>query len=149
MRQEAPSTTGTIAPEAWRALDEAARRDGLPLDQWLRAQLMGPAAGVTPPGLESLNNLAELRRRIEELAGQIGRIEAATPAEPMAIEPQPVARPPVEMPAPREAVAVAATSSNDRLAAAMREIDHRLAALQLSRRRAATPEAAPSPAAIE
>lgn len=149
MRQEAPSTTGTIAPEAWRALDEAARRDGLPLDQWLRAQLMGPAAGITPPGLQSLNNLAELRRRIEELAGQIGRIEAATPAEPMAIEPQPVARQPVEMPAPREAVAAAAMSSNDRLAAAMREIDHRLAALQLSRRRAATPEAAPSPAAIE
>ncbi|UOK71620.1 hypothetical protein [Ancylobacter polymorphus] len=144
MRQEAPSTTGTIAPEAWRALDEAARRDGLPLDQWLRAQLMGPAAGVTPPGLESLNNLAELRRRIEELAGQIGRIEAAAPAQPMAIEPQPV-----EIPAPREAVAAAAMSSNDRLAAAMREIDHRLAALQLSRRRAATPEAAPSPAAIE
>lgn len=154
MRQEAPSTTGTIAPEAWRALDEAARRDGLPLDQWLRAQLMGPAASVTPPGLESLNNLAELRRRIEELAGQIGRIEAATPAEPVAIEPQPIAlqpveMQPVEMPAPREAVAAAATSSNDRLAAAMREIDHRLAALQLSRRRAATPEAAPSPAAIE
>lgn len=149
MRQEAPSTTGTIAPEAWRALDEAARRDGLPLDQWLRAQLMGPAAGITPPGLQSLNNLAELRRRIEELAGQIGRIEAATPAEPMAIEPQPVARQPVEMPAPREAVAAAAMSSNDRLAAAMREIDHRLAALQLSHRRGATPEAAPSPAAIE
>ncbi|MFD1475743.1 hypothetical protein [Ancylobacter polymorphus] len=149
MRQEAPSTTGTIAPEAWRALDEAARRDGLPLDQWLRAQLMGPAAGVTPPGLESLNNLAELRRRIEELAGQIGRIEAATPAERAAVAPQPVEMPPVEMPAPPEAVAAAAMSSNDRLAAAMREIDHRLAALQLSRRRAATPEAAPSPAAIE
>ena len=154
MRQEAPSTTGTIAPEAWRALDEAARRDGLPLDQWLRAQLMGPAAGVTPPGLESLNNLAELRRRIEELAGQIGRIEAAAPAERAPIEPPPIAMQPVEkqvddMPAPQEAVAAAATSSNDRLAAAMREIDHRLAALQLSRRRAATPEAAPSPAAIE
>jgi localization factor PodJL len=154
VRQEAPSTTGTIAPEAWRALDEAARRDGLPLDQWLRAQLMGPAAGVTPPGLESLNNLAELRRRIEELAGQIGRIEAAPPAERAAVAPQPselqpVEIQPVEMPTPREAVAAAAMSSNDRLAAAMREIDHRLAALQLSRRRAATPEAAPSPAAIE
>ncbi|WP_371348793.1 hypothetical protein [Ancylobacter sp. IITR112] len=163
MRQEAPSTTGKIAPEAWRALDDAARRDGLPLDQWLRARLMGTTAAGTPPAeLDGLNNLAELRRRIEELAGQIGRIDAPAPPEPEAnrasepeanrvAEPQATrtsepraARPLTPPQAPDER-----GSSDDRLAAAMREIDQRLAALQLSRRRAATPEDAPSPAAIE
>ncbi|MFD1488620.1 hypothetical protein ACFSEZ_11510 [Ancylobacter vacuolatus] len=156
MRQEAPSTTGQIAPEAWRAMGEAAQRAGLPLDQWLRGQLMGTTAAGTPPvGIDGLNNLAELRRRIEELAGQIGRTDLAAPAE------RPVASPPAEAPAPQPPARVAAPErprapsstgsayADERLAAAMREIDQRLEALQLSRRRVATPEEAPSPAAIE
>ena len=151
MRQEAPSTTGQIAPEAWRALSEAARRAGLPLDQWLRAQLMGTTAAGTPPaGLDGLNNLAELRRRIEELAGQIGRLDLTARAEPPlpSVSAERATTEP-RAPEPQAAHAVAATPSEDRLAAAMREIDHRLAALQLSRRRTLMAEAAPSPAAIE
>ncbi|RTL98501.1 hypothetical protein EJV44_06765 [Ancylobacter aquaticus] len=137
-------------------MGEAARRAGLPLDQWLRGQLMGTtAAGTSPAGIDGLNNLAELRRRIEELAGQIGRIDLSAPAEP------PVAPPPADAPAPEAPVRVAAperprpasstgsTYADERLAAAMREIDQRLEALQLTRRRTPTPDAAPSPAAIE
>jgi localization factor PodJL len=140
-------------------MGEAARRAGLPLDQWLRGQLMGTtAAGSSPAGIDGLNNLAELRRRIEELAGQIGRIDLAAPAAPA--EP-PVAPPPADAPAPKAPARVAAPASprptsstgstyaDERLAAAMREIDQRLEALQLTRRRTPTPDAAPSPAAIE
>ena len=154
VRQEAPSTTGQIAPEAWRAMGEAAQRAGLPLDQWLRGQLMGTTAAGTPPvGIDGLNNLAELRRRIEELAGQIGRTDLSSPAErPVASAPAEAPEPPARVAAPERPRAPSSTGSayaDERLAAAMREIDQRLEALQLSRRRAATPNDAPSPAAIE
>lgn len=140
-------------------MGEAARRAGLPLDQWLRGQLMGTtAAGSSPAGIDGLNNLAELRRRIEELAGQIGRIDLAAPAAPAEppVAPLPAEAPAPEAPArvaapasPRPASSTGSTYADERLAAAMREIDQRLEALQLTRRRTPTPDAAPSPAAIE
>lgn len=137
-------------------MGEAARRAGLPLDQWLRGQLMGTtAAGTSPAGIDGLNNLAELRRRIEELAGQIGRIDLAAPAapaEPPVAPPPPAPEAPVRVAAPaspRPASSTGSTYADERLAAAMREIDQRLEALQLTRRRTPTPDAAPSPAAIE
>lgn len=132
-------------------MGEAARRAGLPLDQWLRGQLMGTtAAGTSPAGIDGLNNLAELRRRIEELAGQIGRIDLAAPAAPD--EPPVAPEAPVRVAAPerpRPTSSTGSTYADERLAAAMREIDQRLEALQLTRRRTPTPDAAPSPAAIE
>ncbi|MBS7555065.1 SEL1-like repeat protein [Ancylobacter dichloromethanicus] len=164
MRQEAPSTTGQIAPEAWRAMSDAARQAGLPLDQWLRDQLLGTTAAGTPPaGAESLNNLAELRRRIEELAGQLGRISpAGAPAYPASPHPAfslPADAGWVEAPAPiatarpapslSPAAPTGSTYADERLAAAIREIDHRLEALQLTRPRGTAPVSAPTPAAIE
>ncbi|TCK30558.1 localization factor PodJL [Ancylobacter aquaticus] len=119
------------------------------------------AAGTPPAGIDGLNNLAELRRRIEELAGQIGRADLATATDLAAPAEHPASSPPADVSAmvaparvaapesPRAPSSTGSTYADERLAAAMREIDQRLEALQLTRRRTVTPEAAPSPAAIE
>ncbi len=146
-------------------MSDAARQAGLPLDQWLRDQLLGTTAAGTPPNADGLNNLAELRRRIEELAGQLGRIDPpAAPAFPEASaasasaqaatgwveDPSRVsAAAPASAPARPSLASAGAAPRDDRLAAAIREIDRRLEALQLTRPRGTTPDSVPTPAAIE
>lgn len=76
VRQGAPSTAGQIAPEAWKAMSEAAERAGMPLDQWLRGQLLGTTAAGTaaPAPAEAAGGVAELQRRIEQLTSEVGRL---------------------------------------------------------------------------
>nr|WP_309486534.1 hypothetical protein [Ancylobacter mangrovi] len=74
MRQEA-ATSGQIAPEAWRAMSEAAERAGLPLDQWLKAQLLS----TTGPQEGAGGDISDLQRRVQELAGRIEQLVAVRP----------------------------------------------------------------------
>ncbi|MFK8252406.1 hypothetical protein [Ancylobacter terrae] len=41
MRQGAPSNANPVDPRAWEAMQEAARQAGMPLDEWLRARVLG------------------------------------------------------------------------------------------------------------
>ncbi|QFR34369.1 tetratricopeptide repeat protein [Ancylobacter sp. TS-1] len=141
-------------------MSEAAQRAGMPLEQWLRSQLIGTAAvtGAAASG-DAPGSVADLQRRIEQLAGKIDQLGAGAqpaaepapaPVAPSAFTPLPSTvdlleapigqsmappAPAYSAPAPQApAEAPASTGSvyaDQRLQAAIREIDQRLEAMHL------------------
>ncbi|MDQ0511918.1 hypothetical protein [Ancylobacter amanitiformis] len=139
MRQRVPSLSGQIAPEAWRAMSDAARRAGLPLDEWLKAQLIASNAGVAQTAAAAGGSVEDLQRRVEELSGAIDRLVDSAPSAIRQAEPAaPTTR---RAPSPSRSAALAATDG--RIDAAIRQINERLDALNTprasARQRAATP----------
>ncbi|MBB3773077.1 localization factor PodJL [Angulomicrobium tetraedrale] len=129
MRQRVPSLSGQIAPEAWRAMSDAARRAGLPLDEWLKAQLIASNAGVAQTAAASGGSVEDLQRRVEELSGAIDRlVDSAPSAIRQAEPPAPTNR---RAPSPPRSAALAATDG--RIDAAIRQINERLDALNTPR----------------
>lgn len=125
MRQGATSTTGQIAPEAWRAMSEAALRAGQPLDQWLKSQLLASNAGVTQTATAAGGTVEDLQRRIQELSGAIDRLVVSAPtAETAPKSYQPPAPPPP-----------AVATADSRLDAALRQINERIDAMPSPRQR--------------
>lgn len=128
VRQGAPSTAGQIAPEAWRAMSEAAQRAGMPLEEWLKSQLFGTMTASPPsPGApDPVGSVADLQRRIEQLSGQIEQLgaSAASPAQPP--------------------LTSAPAKADDRLESTIRELNERLEALNVMPARAETPAYAPA-----
>ncbi len=144
MRQGAPSTTGHIAPEAWRAMSEAARQAGQPLDQWLKTQLLASNAGAVQTANAVGGTVDDLQRRVQELSGVIDRLVSAAPAALTASlagdTPHGTARPPEMRPAEtRHLEPRPAPSAETRLDAALRQIDDRLESMSAPRARAAAP----------
>ena len=90
MRQGAPTQAGHINAAAWTAMNEAAQRAGLPLDEWLHQRLLGHLGTGERGG--SVGDIADLRRRIRELTGTVDSLVTAPAPEPAA--------PPATSPAP-------------------------------------------------
>ncbi|MBS7536910.1 SEL1-like repeat protein [Ancylobacter sonchi] len=83
MRQGAPTQAGQIPPAAWTAMNEAARRAGLPLDEWLHQRLLGPLGGGERGA--AVGDIADLRRRIRELTGTMNHLAASQASEQAAL----------------------------------------------------------------
>src|SRR5262245_58005413 len=79
-----PWSVKGVRPDARRNAEEAARRAGLPLNDWLNAVILDQAAsqGIRPSsrnhhGDETADNLSDLRLRLDDLARQITRSGSA------------------------------------------------------------------------
>ncbi|WAC27652.1 tetratricopeptide repeat protein [Ancylobacter sp. SL191] len=142
-------------------MSEAARQAGLPLDQWLKDQLLASNAGAMQTANAVGGTVDDLQRRVQELSGVIDRLVSAAPASMSAgladtrgTETHPVEARAVE---PRrealrmDSYATAATatagvatarpapapSAENRLDAALRQINERLDSMNAPRQRAA------------
>ena len=101
---------------------DAAQRAGLPLDQWLRAQLFGTQALAADTAPGSPGSVADLHRRVQELASQIEQLaDRAAPA--------PIADPTPGRPSP-------AAYAEAKLEAAIRHINERMSEIGAARPRA-------------
>jgi localization factor PodJL len=76
-----PWSVKGVRPDARRNAEEAARRAGLPLNDWLNAVILDQAAskGIRPSsrnhrGDETADNLSDLRLRLDDLARRIDQI---------------------------------------------------------------------------
>ncbi|WGD30024.1 hypothetical protein AncyloWKF20_20110 [Ancylobacter sp. WKF20] len=135
-------------------MSEAARQAGLPLDQWLKDQLLASNAGAMQTANAVGGTVDDLQRRVQELSGVIDRLVSAAPASVSAglTDPHPVEARPVEP--RREALrmdsyatattgmatarpAPPAPSAENRLDAALRQINERLDSMNAPRQRAA------------
>lgn len=129
-------------------MSEAAERAGLPLDQWLKAQLLSS----TGPREAADGDIGDLQRRVQELAGRIENLVAVRPDAGAAIAEQapPIAAPlaPHTLPShlrpapsqPGDAFAADTLdphSADGRLDAAIRQINERIEAMNLPRSRPA------------
>ncbi|HEY9215378.1 MAG TPA: hypothetical protein VIQ29_21310, partial [Ancylobacter sp.] len=136
MRHGAPSTAGQITAEAWTAMGEAAQRAGMPLDQWLKAQLLGtlPASVPAPPDAApkapASGSLTDLQRRMQELAGDIDRLSVPpATATPSYAAPQPEAA----RPSPAQLSPTQLTPAEAKLDSAIRQINDKLEEMSLGR----------------